>query len=55
MRQPYNRRDELMELADRMPNISAKHEGGDPEIEQTHEHPSERIAIISAYGIAYAR
>ena len=41
VRQPYNRRDELMELADHIPNISAKHEGGDPEIEQTREHPSD--------------
>jgi hypothetical protein len=40
VRQPYNRRDELMKLCDRVPNISAKHEGGDPEIEQTREHPS---------------
>ncbi|MFN2144188.1 MAG: hypothetical protein ACK2T7_02495, partial [Anaerolineales bacterium] len=31
--QPYNRRDELVELADHIANISAKHEGGDPEIE----------------------
>jgi hypothetical protein len=41
VRQPYNRRDELMELCDFVPNISAKHEGGDPEIEQTREHPSD--------------
>ena len=41
VRQPYNRRDELMELADHIPNISAKHEGGDPEIEQLREHPSD--------------
>jgi hypothetical protein len=41
VRQPYNRRDELMTLGDRVPNISAKHEGGDPEIEQTREHPSD--------------
>ena len=39
--QPYNRRDELMELADHVANISAKHEGGDPEIDQTREHPSD--------------
>ncbi len=31
--QPYNRRDELMALADHVPNISAKHEGGDPDVE----------------------
>lgn len=41
VRQPYNRRDELLELAARVPNISAKHEGGDPEVEQTRAHPSD--------------
>ncbi|MDX1613242.1 MAG: hypothetical protein R3300_02965, partial [Candidatus Promineifilaceae bacterium] len=41
VRQPYNRRDELTELADHVPNISAKHEGGDPEVEQTRDHPSD--------------
>jgi hypothetical protein len=39
--QPYNRRDELLALADHVPNISAKHEGGDPEVEQTRQHPSD--------------
>jgi antitoxin component of MazEF toxin-antitoxin module len=39
--QPYNRRDELIELADHVANISAKHEGGDPEIEITREYPSD--------------
>jgi hypothetical protein len=39
--QPYNRRDELIELADHVANISAKHEGGDPEIDATREHPSD--------------
>lgn len=41
VRQPYNRRNELLELAARVPNISAKHEGGDPEVEQTRAHPSD--------------
>jgi hypothetical protein len=41
VRQPYNRRDELVLLADHVANISAKHEGGDPEIEQTRNHPSD--------------
>ncbi|MDZ4871929.1 MAG: hypothetical protein CLLPBCKN_001317 [Chroococcidiopsis cubana SAG 39.79] len=41
VRQPYNRRDELMELASCVPNISAKHEGGDPEVEQMRQHPSD--------------
>ncbi len=41
VRQPYDRTDELMELADRVANISAKHEGGKPEIEKTREHSSD--------------
>ncbi len=41
VRQPYNRRNELLELADHVPNISAKHEGGDPEVEQTRAHTSD--------------
>ena len=39
--QPYNRRDELVEIADHVANISAKHEGGDPEIDATLAHPSD--------------
>ena len=39
--QPYIRRDELVELAGRVPNISAKHEGGDPEIDESRAHPSD--------------
>ncbi len=39
--QPYNRRQELVALADHVPNISAKHEGGDPDIEITRDHPSD--------------
>lgn len=41
VRQPYNRREELLEIAAVVPNISAKHEGGDPEIDCTREHPSD--------------
>ncbi len=41
VRQPYNRRDELIQLADHVANISAKHEGGDPEIDQLRAHPSD--------------
>jgi hypothetical protein len=41
VRQPYNRRDELVEIAASVPNISAKHEGGDPEIENRLDHPSD--------------
>ena len=41
VRQPYDRREELIQLADHVANISAKHEGGDPEIDQTRLHPSD--------------
>ncbi len=41
VRQPYNRRDELVEIADHVANISAKHEGADPEIDVKREHPSD--------------
>ncbi len=41
VRQPYNRRDELVALADHVANVSAKHEGGDPEIDQARPHPSD--------------
>jgi hypothetical protein len=41
VRQPYNRRDELVEIAKTVPNISAKHEGGDEEVERTREHPTD--------------
>jgi hypothetical protein len=41
VRQPYDRRGELMELASHIKNISAKHEGGDPEVEATREHSSD--------------
>jgi hypothetical protein len=41
VRQPYDRTDELVELADHVANISAKHEGAGPEIDQTREHPSD--------------
>ena len=41
VRQPYNRRTELVEIAREVPNISAKHEGGDPEVEEGLDHPSD--------------
>jgi hypothetical protein len=41
VRQPYDRREELVQLADHVSNISAKHEGGDPQIEATLTHPSD--------------
>jgi len=41
VRQPYDRTTELVELADHVKNISAKHEGGIPELDRTREHPSD--------------
>ena len=41
--QPYNRRDELVQIADHVANIAAKHEGGDPELDVTRDHPSDLL------------
>jgi len=41
VKQPYDRRAELIELADHVANISAKHEGGDPQVEARLRHPSD--------------
>ena len=41
VKQPYDRRAELVQLADHVANISAKHEGGDPEVDGTRAHPSD--------------
>jgi len=55
--QPYDRTDELVELADHVANISAKHEGGKPDIDSAREHPSDILeyflpkADIEAQGL----
>ena len=41
VRQPYDRTEELVKLADHVKNIGAKHEGGPPETEARREHPSD--------------
>jgi hypothetical protein len=41
VRQPYDRLNELLEIANHVKNISAKHEGGIPEIDKNREHPSD--------------
>jgi hypothetical protein len=41
VRQPYDRLDELLEVAKKVRNISAKHEGGILETEGSREHPSD--------------
>ena len=41
--QPYNRRDELIQIADHVLNIAAKHEGGEPEVDAARAHPSDLL------------
>ncbi|MFX1326768.1 MAG: hypothetical protein ACFE91_01310 [Promethearchaeota archaeon] len=41
VRQPYDKRDELVDIAKKVKNISAKHEGGDVELDGSREHPSD--------------
>ena len=41
VRQPYDRRDELMELAKKVKNVSAKHEGANVEVDEKRDHPSD--------------
>jgi hypothetical protein len=41
VRQPYDRLPELLDLADHVKNISAKHEGGIPEIDSARDYPSD--------------
>jgi len=41
VRQPYDRLEELLEIAKKVRNISAKHEGGVPKTEESREHPSD--------------
>ncbi len=48
VRQPYCRRDELIEVATTVPNISAKHEGGDFEDEASLDHPSDILDYFRA-------
>jgi hypothetical protein len=48
VRQPYNRRDELVEIAKEVPNIAAKHEGGEVEVEQKLAHPSDILDYFMA-------
>lgn len=39
--QPYDRLNELFEVATKVKNISAKHEGGVPGVEEKRKHPSD--------------
>jgi hypothetical protein len=46
--QPYDRLAELVALADHVPNISAKHEGGDPVEDGARNHPSDILDYFRA-------
>jgi hypothetical protein len=48
VRQPYDRRDELIELAKIVKNISAKHEGGNVEVDREREHPTDILEYFAA-------
>ncbi|MFW9823919.1 MAG: hypothetical protein ACFFE4_13325 [Candidatus Thorarchaeota archaeon] len=41
VRQPYDRRNELVDLAKKVKNVSAKHEGGNVEVDSTREYPTD--------------
>jgi hypothetical protein len=41
VRQPYDRLPELLDIADHVKNISAKHEGAVPEIDASRDYPSD--------------
>ncbi|MGF3554086.1 MAG: hypothetical protein ACQXXF_02270, partial [Thermoplasmatota archaeon] len=41
VKQPYDRRNELLELASKVKNISAKHEGGEIDVDSKREHPTD--------------
>ena len=46
--QPYDRRDELLELASKVKNISAKHEGAEVDIDPKREHPTDILDYFIA-------
>ena len=41
VRQPYDRRDELLDLARKVKNVSAKHEGANVDVDEKREHPTD--------------
>jgi len=46
--QPYDRREELLELALKVKNISAKHEGGEINVDSKRKHPSDILDYFKA-------
>jgi hypothetical protein len=48
VRQPYDRTEELVDLSSRVANISAKHEGGIPEVDSARDHPTDILDYFRA-------
>lgn len=48
VRQPYDRRADVVDAAADVANLSAKHEGGDPEVEAGRDHPSDILDYFIA-------
>ena len=46
--QPYDRRDELLKLASKVKNISAKHEGAEVEVDKKRQHPTDILDYFMA-------
>jgi hypothetical protein len=54
VRQPYERRTEVVEIAADVPNISAEHEGGDPAVEATRKHRSDILDYFISENVIQA-
>jgi hypothetical protein len=57
VRQPYDRLADVRAVAGTVPNLSAKHEGGEPAVEAVREHPSDifdyflKLEDVEAHGL----
>jgi hypothetical protein len=54
VRQPYERRAEVVEIAADVPNISAEHEGGDPAVEAGRKHRSDILDYFISENVIVA-
>ena len=54
VRQPYERRAEVVEIAAEVPNISAEHEGGDPDVEAGRRHRSDILDYFISQNVIEA-
>jgi len=54
VRQPYERRTEVVEIAAEVPNISAEHEGGDPAVEASRKHRSDILDYFISQNVIEA-